>query len=81
MDRPSKALYEALTENRSKTILYVRESILWNKVPVSLQHEIKEITAGLVQELLQKLLHAESMVQEWNRQLSREQDSTSVPER
>ena len=30
----------------------VLESILWNKAPVSLQQEIKEITVGSVQELL-----------------------------
>ena len=42
----------------------VLESILWNKAPVSLQQEIKEITVGSVQELLQKLLCAESVVQD-----------------
>ena len=30
----------------------VLESVLWNKVPVTLQQEIKEITVGSVQELL-----------------------------
>ena len=34
----------------------VLESILWNKVPVKLQKELKEITDGSVQEFLQKLL-------------------------
>ena len=31
------------------------ESILWNKVPLELQHKLKKIPDGLVQELLQKL--------------------------
>ena len=48
----------------------VLESVLWNKMPVTLQQEMK-ITVGSVQELLQKLLQAESVAQEWNRQLSR----------
>ena len=56
----------------------VLESILWNKAPISLQQEIKEITVGSVQELLQKLLHAESAVYKQNQWLSREQDSISV---
>ena len=56
----------------------VLESILWNKTPVSLQQEIKEISVSSVQEPLQKLLHAESAVQEQNQWLSREQDSISV---
>ena len=44
------------------------ESILWNKVPVELQKEIKEITTdGSVQELLQRLMQAEAVVQERNR--------------
>ena len=39
------------------------ESILWNKVPVELQREVKEITTdGSVHELLQKLLRAESVI-------------------
>ena len=42
----------------------VLESIQWNKVPVKLQKELKEITDGSVQELLQKLLKAESVVEE-----------------
>ena len=42
----------------------VLESIQWNKAPVELQREIKEITVGSVQELLHKLLHAESTLQE-----------------
>jgi len=40
------------------------ESILWNKVPLKLQREEREITDGSVQELLQKLLHTESVVEE-----------------
>ena len=59
----------------------VFECILWNKVPVCVQQEIKEITVGSVQELLQKLLRAESVVQERNSRLNKEQDSTSVPRR
>ena len=43
---------------------YTLESILWNKVPVDLQQEVKEITNGSVQELLQKLLRAESVLAE-----------------
>ena len=45
------------------------ESILWNKVPLELQQELKEILDGSVQELLQKLLHAETTIQEreWRR--------------
>lgn len=57
----------------------VLEFVLWNKVPVSLQQEINEITVGSVHEPLQKLLRAESVVQEQNRRLSREQDGTAVP--
>ena len=38
----------------------VMESILWNKVPVALQQEVKELSVGNVQVLLQKLLCAES---------------------
>ena len=33
----------------------VSESILWNKVPVKLQKQLKEIIDGSMQELLQKL--------------------------
>ena len=40
------------------------ESILWNKIPFKLQREVKEITDGCVQELLQKLLRVESVVEE-----------------
>ena len=58
----------------------VLESIIRNKVPVRLQ-EIKEITVGSVQELLQKLLLVESVVQEWNRWLNKKRDSTSAPRR
>ena len=43
------------------------ESILWNKVPLKLQREVREITDGSVQELLQKLLHAEYVVEERER--------------
>jgi len=45
----------------------VLESILWNKVPVKLQQEVKEITDGSLQELLQKILKAESVVEERER--------------
>jgi len=48
----------------------VLESILWNKVPVKLQLEVKELTDGSVQELLHKLLKAESVVEEWERRSS-----------
>ena len=58
----------------------VLESILRNKVPVRLQ-EIKEITVGSVQELLQKLLCVESVVQERNRWLNKKQNSTYAPRR
>jgi len=41
------------------------ESILWNKIPVELQREVKEITTdGSVHELLQKLLRTEAVLQE-----------------
>ena len=41
------------------------ESLLWNKVPVELQREVKEITTdGSVHELFQKLLRAEAVIQE-----------------
>lgn len=42
----------------------VLESMLWNKAPVCLQQEVKEITVGSVQALLGKLLCAKSVVQE-----------------
>ena len=58
----------------------VLESMLRNKVPVRLQ-EIKEITVGSVQELLQKLLCVELVVQERNRWLNKKQNSTSAPRR
>ena len=51
-------------ERLSDSIL---ESILWNKVPVELQQEVGEITDGSVQELLMKLLRAESVVAERKR--------------
>jgi len=40
----------------------VLESIPWNKAPIEPQKEIKEMTVGSVQELLHKLLMAESTV-------------------
>ena len=40
------------------------ESILWNKVPIALQQELKEIPDGSVQELLQRLLGAEATLKE-----------------
>ena len=40
------------------------ESILWNKIPIELQQEVKEITDDSVQELLMKLLRAEAVVAE-----------------
>ena len=40
------------------------ESILWNKVPMELQREVKEITDGSVQELLHKLLRAKEVLAE-----------------
>ena len=43
------------------------ESIPWNKVLVELQQEVKEITDGSVQELLQKLLKAETVLAERKR--------------
>jgi len=43
------------------------ELILWNKVPVELQQEVKEITDGSVQELLHRLLRAEATLQERTR--------------
>ena len=43
------------------------ESILWNKVPLELQQEVREITDGSVQELLQKLLKTESVIAERKR--------------
>ena len=43
------------------------ESILWNKVPLELQQELKEIPDESVQKLLQKLLRAEMTIQERER--------------
>ena len=43
------------------------ESILWNKVPIALQQELKEIQDGSVQELLQRLLRAEATLKERER--------------
>ena len=40
------------------------ESILWSKVPIALQQELKEIPDDSVQELLQRLLHAEATLKE-----------------
>ena len=48
----------------------VLESILWNKVSIKLQRELKEITDGSVQKLLQRLLKAESVVEEQERRTS-----------
>jgi len=48
------------------------ESILWNKVPVELQKEVKEITDESVQELLHRLLRAEAVLQERARQTSQQ---------
>ena len=59
----------------------VMESILWNKVPVSLQQEIKELSVGNVQVLLQKLLRAEQVVQERNRRFNKEQRSQTLAPR
>ena len=39
-------------------------SILWNKVPFKLQKEVGEIKDWSLQELLQRLLRAESQVEE-----------------
>ena len=58
----------------------VLESILWNKAPIELQKEIKEITVGSVQELLHKLLRAEATVQERNRR-GKERDTSAQPRR
>ena len=38
------------------------ESILWNKVPIELQQEVRKIMNGSVQELLQNLLRAELVI-------------------
>ena len=43
------------------------ESVLWNKAPVELQKEVREIPDGSVQELLQRLLRAEEVVAERKR--------------
>ena len=48
------------------------ESIFWNKVPIELQQEVQEITDGSVQELLQKLLRAESVIAERKQRHSRQ---------
>jgi len=40
------------------------ESILWNKVPLELQKELGEIPDGSVQDLLQRLLRTETVIQE-----------------
>jgi len=58
----------------------VLESILWNKAPIELQKEIKEITVGSVQELLHKLLKAEATVQERDRR-GKERNNTTVLKR
>ena len=59
----------------------VMESILWNKVPVTLQQEIKEWSVGNVQVLLQKLLRAEQVVQERNRRFNKEQRGQTLASR
>ena len=59
----------------------VLESILWNKAPLELQKEIKEITVGSVQELLHKLLKAEATVQERDRRARREKLPANHEER
>jgi len=46
------------------------ESIWWNKVPLEFQKELGEIPDGSAQELLQRLLRAESVIQERARQSS-----------
>ena len=46
------------------------ESILWNKVPIELQKELGEIPDGFVQELLQRVLCAEMVIQERARRRS-----------
>ena len=40
------------------------QSILWNKAPIELQKEVREIPDGSVQELLQRLLRAEQVIAE-----------------
>ena len=45
-------------------------SILWNKVPFKLQKEVGEIKDWLLQELLQRLMRAESRVEERERHTS-----------
>ena len=44
------------------------ESILWNKVPIKLQKEVGQLTEGSLQELFQKLLKAEEIVRERERE-------------
>ena len=56
------------------------ESILWNKVPIALQQELKEIPDGSVQELLQKLLRAETTLQERERRSKEARQFTSRQE-
>ena len=53
----------ALTKLTNETL----ESILWNKAPIELQKEVREIPDGSVQELLQRLLRAEQVVAERKR--------------
>ena len=43
------------------------ESILWNKVPYTLQREVGELKDWALQELFQRLLKAEARVQERER--------------
>ena len=61
------------------------EFTLWNKVPIVLQQELKEIPEGSVQELLQKLLRTESTLRERERRsketrrLTSQQDMATPP--
>ena len=56
------------------------ESILWNKVPIALQQELKEIPDGSAQELLQKLLRTETTLQERERRNKEARQSTPQQE-
>lgn len=56
------------------------ESILWNKVPIALQQELKEIPDGSVQELLQKLLCAEATLKEQEHRSKETRQSASRQE-
>ena len=55
--------YQGMAPNKLANVCL--ESILRNKAPVELQAEVKEITTdGSVQELIQKLMRAEAVIQE-----------------